>query len=425
MLALALPVLAEARQDAFSHPLPGLDEARQLDFQLGKALFEKLWVAAPASTRGSDGLGPLANARSCADCHRHDGRGRLPLGTPAPRGLVLRLTRAGGGPDPIYGAQLQDHAAPGLAAEGRIDLSFTDHPVTLEDGTSLTLRRPRITIADPAHGPLAPDLAVSPRLAPPLIGLGLVAAIPDAAILSWADPEDSDGDGISGRAHLLPGADGTERLGRFGWTADQAGLEDQAASAFALDLGLSSPLRPDPWGDCTPAQTACRAVPTGEDPGLRDGREVSAEALALVAFYTAALAPPRLRNTDLPEVVRGSTLFAETGCAACHVPAFALGPSDLPVPEGTVIRPHSDFLLHDMGPDLADIPGREWRTPPLWGLGLTETVTGTTELLHDGRARSPEEAILWHGGEGQGARDAYARLSAADRAALLAYLESL
>lgn len=442
--AATVPVLPGA--DAFGLPSATLRFEDRMRFELGDALFGKLWVAAPSSTRASDGLGPLYNARACRDCHIRDGRGHPPEGPDDGRvSMVLRLSLPGGAgpqgiadwlatqPDPIYGRQLQDLAAPGHPAEGRLEIAYEEVPVTLADGTTVSLRKPGYAIGAPAYGPLSPGLMLSARVAPQMIGLGLLEAIPEADILAGADPDDADGDGISGRAQIVPSAEtGAPMLGRFGWKAAMPTLREQAADAFGNDLGLSNPLRPAPWGDCTPAQTQCRAAPHGQDPGLRDGLEVDAESLDLVTYYTRNLGVPERRDPAAPPVLRGKALFHDLGCAGCHRPKFVTARrDDWPEQSFQLIWPYSDLLLHDMGPGLADdrpegrATGREWRTPPLWGIGLTARVSGHTQFLHDGRARSLTEAILWHGGEAQPARDGFAGLSAEDRADLISFLESL
>ncbi|MBD3786875.1 MAG: thiol oxidoreductase, partial [Sphingomonadales bacterium] len=269
------------------------------------------------------------------------------------------------------------------------------------------------------------------RLAQPLGGVGLLEAIPEADILALADPEDADGDGISGRAARAT-AGGAPRLGRFGWKAEAASLAEMAAAAFATDMGLSTPLAPHPAGDCTAAQAACLAAPSGEDPGLRDGREVSGEALGLVATYLAALGQPAREALDDAQLLAGKQAFHDAGCIACHRPKFvtARDPAD-PARSFQLIWPYSDLLLHDMGPDLADaLPGHdaapaEWRTAPLWGLTRSAAPGQPLSFLHDGRARSPLEAVLWHGGEAAPARDRVVAMPPATRAALIRFLESL
>jgi CxxC motif-containing protein (DUF1111 family) len=271
----------------------------------------------------------------------------------------------------------------------------------------------------------------SPRVAPQMIGLGLLEAIPAAEIVARADPEDADGDGISGRAQIVWSAvHERPMLGRFGLKAGNATILDQSAGAFAGDIGISSPLVPAAHGDCTEAQAVCRGAPHGDG----DAREfeIDMDALRLVEFYSANLAVPARRDVDDPEVLHGKRVFHETGCASCHTPKHVTARL-----EGRdehsfqLIWPYTDLLLHDMGPGLADnrpearASGREWRTPPLWGIGLTEQVSGHTYFLHDGRARSLLEAILWHGGEAQAARDRVVEMPAADRDALIRFLESL
>ena len=442
----AATVRATATADAFSFPSANMPFAHEMDFKLGNALFRKLWVAAPASTKASDGLGPLYNARACQDCHLKDGRGHPPESTEDARvSMFLRLSVPGGAvpegiaewvatqPDPTYGSQLQDLAAPGHAAEGRMDIAWTETSVTLADGTVVSLRSPTYAIGDPAYGPLGEGLMLSPRVAPQMIGLGLLEAIPAADILALADPEDANGDGISGRAQIVPSVEfGVPMLGRFGLKAGTPTVKEQSAGAFAGDMGLSTPLFPDPWGECTKAQPTCLDAPHGQDPGTRDGLEVDGESLELVTFYSRNLGVPERRRIDDPQVLRGKELFHALNCSGCHTPKHVTHRLDgQPEQSFQLIWPYTDLLLHDMGPGLADnrpegrASGSEWRTPPLWGIGLTAQVSGHTQFLHDGRARTLLEAILWHGGEAQAQRDAVVGLASEDRAALIAFLESL
>lgn len=436
--------------DAFSLPSANMAFARRLWFELGDGMFKKMWVSAPASTKSSDGLGPLYNARSCQRCHLKDGRGAPPgdgeSGTDAV-GLLLRLSvppRTGAEEqdladgtlksiaDPVYGGQLQTFAIHGLPAEADLHFAYEPHPVTLSDGTVVRLRKPKVRLDNPGYGPLPADLMISPRIAAPMIGLGLLEAISEADILSHADPEDVDGDGISGRANRVRSAVEMEvKLGRFGWKANQASLKDQVADAFSGDIGISTSISPANAGDCTRGQPSCLALPDGGDP--QDGDiEVSDHLLDLVTFYSRNLAVPARRDVGTPEVLAGKKLFYESGCIACHRPKFVT-PRDPLRPEQSfqLIWPYSDMLLHNMGDGLADnrpdglANGREWRTPPLWGIGLTEAVSGHTYFLHDGRARNLLEAILWHGGEAAAARDHVIALSSRDRDALLRFLKSL
>ncbi len=429
---------------AFSQPSANMPFDRQMDFQLGNALFTKAWVAAPSSTRASDGLGPLFNARACQDCHIRDGRGHAPE-TPGDSGvsMILRLSLPDGTapadiadwiathPDPTYGAQLQDHATTGQTAEGRIDLFYNTLPVTLADGTTVTLRKPTFLIGDPAYGQPDPALMLSPRVAPQMIGLGLLEAIPAAELLSAEDPEDANHDGISGRAAIVPTPLGPA-LGRFGLKGGTPAIGTQTAAAFSGDMGLSTSLHPDPSGDCTAAQTACRNAPTGQDPDQRDGHEVSGESLTLVTFYARNLAVPDRPLASDPTVLHGKQVFYATGCTGCHTPKHVTARlTGQPEQSFQLIWPYTDLLLHDMGEGLADhrpegrATGSEWKTPPLWGIGLTAQVTGHAGYLHDGRARTLLEAVLWHGGEAAPARDRVITLPQADRNALVAFLDSL
>ena len=442
----AATVRVRPNADAFSILSGNMPFDREMDFKLGNALFRKTWVAAPSSTKASDGLGPLYNARGCQDCHLKDGRGHPPETAEEARvSMFLRLSVPGGevplgitdwiatSPEPVYGGQLQDFAVPGLAAEGRMEISYSEIPVTLADGTVVSLRKPDYTISNPGYGDFAPDLLISPRVAPQMIGLGLLEAIPAADIVALADPDDANGDGISGRVSIVPSQEfGVPMLGRFGLKAGTPTVRQQSADAFSGDMGLSTPVLTDPWGECTEAQTACRAAPIGQEPGVRDGLEVDAESLDLVAFYSRNLAVPERRNIDDPQVLRGKEIFYSLNCTGCHHPKFVTNRlKDQPEQSFQLIWPYSDLLLHDMGEGLADnrpegrASGQEWRTPPLWGIGLTEQVSGHSYFLHDGRARSLLEAVLWHGGEAEAQKDAVIALPTEDRNALISFLESL
>ncbi len=434
--------------DAFSHAAANMSFARQADFKIGNGFFKRLWVTAPSSTEAADGLGPLFNARGCQNCHIKDGRGHPPpAGGPFPaESMLVRLAipartaeqqtaRAQGWakvtPDPIYGAQLQDQAIPGHRAEGLPMVHYTPLPVTLADGTVIELRKPAWTVTNWAYGAPDPDIALSPRVAPAMLGLGLLEAIPDADILAHEDPNDRDGNGISGRANYVRDVSGQWALGRFGWKAGEPTILEQSAAAFSGDIGIGTPLFPNPWGDCTAAQHACRTAPNGNT-ARYENLEVHTDVMDLVHFYTRNLALPPRRDVDDPRVLQGKQVFYQVGCVGCHVPKYVTARlPDQPEQSFQLIWPYTDLLLHDMGPDLADgleegmASGQEWRTPPLWGLGLLKQVNGHTDLLHDGRARTALEAILWHGGEAQAARDAVVGLPTERREALLLFLDSL
>ncbi|MGE0503681.1 MAG: di-heme oxidoredictase family protein [Rhizobiaceae bacterium] len=434
-------------QDAFSQFSANLTFEEESDFKLGNALFRKLWVSSPSSTQASDGLGPLFNARACQSCHLKDGRGHPPEGAADQTSMFLRLARDAATdeeraavaartslnfPDAIYGGQLQDLAVPGLEGEGRMAISYTEEPATLGDGTVVSLRRPTYAVADLAYGPLDPATTLSPRMTPPMIGLGMVEAIHPADLLALADPDDRDGDGVSGRASVVHDPlSGELTLGRFGWKASVPTVRRQSAEAFAGDIGISTPDVPRHWGDCTEAQTRCLGMPVGVQERLGPV-EAPDPVIELVAFYSRNLAVPMRRDIDDPVVLAGKEAFYDLGCTGCHTPKFVTRRDSLEHAQSfQLVWPYSDFLLHDMGEGLSDgqtvgdATGSEWRTPPLWGIGLTKTVSGHTFFLHDGRARNLAEAILWHGGEGEKARDGFAALSTTERDALVKFLESL
>ncbi len=431
----------ETGPNAYSLPSANLPPSRKVDFSVGNSFFRNPWVTAPSSTTARDGLGPLFNTNACQNCHIKDGRGHPPavddgnavsmlvrLSIPAKKGQEQQLLLDGVIPDPVYGGQLQDMAVPGHQPEGKVRIHYADHPVTLADGTVVTLRKPTIKISDLAYGAMHPQVMLSARVAPPMIGLGLLEAIPEKDLLAHEDPDDKNADGISGRANRVWDSEQQKTvMGRFGWKAGKSTLNQQDAGAFAGDMGITS--RVNATDDCTKAQLACQQAVTGND---AEGHEVSNKILAQVLFYSRNLAVPARRNMQDPAVQRGEKLFAQAGCHSCHVPSFTTR-SDAAEPElaNQTIYPYTDLLLHDMGEGLADkrpeyiATGNEWRTPPLWGLGLTQTVNGHTQFLHDGRARNVLEAILWHGGEAEKSVDAVKKMPAADRDALVKFVESL
>lgn len=435
-------------RNAFSDFLDNLSFEGEQDFKLGNGLFKKLWVTSPSSTQASDGLGPLFNARSCQRCHLKDGRGHPPSGpddlatsmflrlsvparTDAERKALadktmLRIA------EPTYGGQLQDLAIPGLPAEGRMRITYEPVIVRLNDSGPVTLRRPIYSVDRLGYGPMDADVMLSPRIAPPMIGLGLLEAIHPGDILALADLDDANSDGISGKPSFVRDPhSGRLVLGRFGWKASNPTIRTQSAGAFAGDIGISNPDALAAWGDCTERQSTCRDAIHGVQ--FRLGRtEAPDPILDLVTFYSRNLAVPMRREVEDPQVLAGKELFYGSGCTACHRPKFVTSrDAEQKEHRFQLIWPYSDMLLHDMGDGLADnrpvgdASGREWRTAPLWGIGLTETINGHTFFLHDGRARSLLEAILWHGGEAQTARDKVAEMDANERESLIRFLESL
>lgn len=418
--------------NAFTYPAQNMSTERRRNFYVGNNLFNDNWVIAPSSTSDRDGLGPTFNAQSCSGCHFKDGRGAPPVDASDTRpGMLIRLSVPGtnghGGvvPEPVYGEQLNPYAISGVSAEGQFQISYEEISDAFADGTPFSLRKPTYTMTDLHFGDMAANTLTSPRVAPAMIGLGLLEVIPEADILANADPDDLDGDGISGRANQVwDVASQQMKLGRFGWKANQPGLHQQTAGAFLGDIGISSELFPSQ--NCTEAQAECMDALTGGDV------EIDADALDAVVYYSSTLAVPMRRDWLKPEVLRGKALFDQLQCSSCHVPHFTTGEAaDLPELSHQEIRPYTDLLLHDMGPGLADgrpdfaANGQEWRTPPLWGLGLVPVVNGHQTLLHDGRARNVEEAVLWHGGEAETSQRQYLELSSEDRMALQQFLLSL
>jgi CxxC motif-containing protein (DUF1111 family) len=422
-------------QDAYSKPAANLDFDQVGDFEVGNNFNNDTWVVAPASTKTRDGLGPLYNATSCSACHFRDGRGKPPEGDDEMLSMLLRLSIPGedehGGPlpEPVYGGQLQPRSIDGVPAEASTHVTWEEIPGKYGDGTKYVLRKPSIEIDNLAYGPMDEEVMISPRVASPQYGLGLLEALAEEDVLARADPDDEDGDGISGRPNRV----WDERrqkttLGRFGWKANVPSILQQTAGALNGDIGISTTLFPEQ--SCTGEQAECLDAPVGA--GKEEGGfEATDLVLDALVFYGQTLAVPGRRDAEDPEVLRGKGLFVASGCADCHVPSHVTG--DHPVKALTKQRiwPYTDLLLHDMGDDLADhrpdfdADGSEWRTPPLWGIGLMETVGGHQFLLHDGRARGFAEAILWHGGEAEASREAFRLMPKDERKALLGFLTSL
>lgn len=417
-------------REAFAKPAANLPIEKLRDFTFGNKMFNTKWVTAPASVTSLDGLGPTFNRMSCAACHFKDGRGRPPLSDDSPmKSMLVRLSIPGiaadGGPlaHPAYGGQLNDSGIHGVPAEGVARITYDEIAGQYADGTRYSLRKPNYTFAELAFGPFSDDILFSPRVAPAVFGLGLVEALSEATILSQADPDDTDGDGISGRPNYVwDSMHQKTSLGRFGWKANVATLREQNAGAALGDMGITTSMFPHE--NCPDAQTACRDAPNGGTP------EMSDKQLDKMTFYVSTLAVPARRAMD-DTIKAGSALFAQAKCAQCHTPKMRTGAHTIAALAYQDIQPFSDFLLHDMGEGLADhrpdfeATGLEWRTPPLWGIGLVKTVNKHTNFLHDGRARSIEDAILWHGGEAEVSKNAFKAMSKDERDAMLAFINSL
>jgi len=398
---------------------------RQRAFFFGNRLFNTDWAEYPASVQAFDGLGPTFNRNSCSGCHVRDGRGRPPEmpGDPMESMLVRLSMVVSNAPHPSYGDQLNDRAILGVKPEGRAIVDETEVAGTYGDGTPYALHVPHIRFADLALGSLR-GIQTSARVAPAVIGLGLLEAVPDAMLLALADPDDADGDGISGRVNTLTDRAGHPAIGRFGWKANVPSLAEQSAGAANGDIGITTRLFPSQ--NCSLAQADCLAAAAQADP------EMSDSFFERLVTYMRTLAVPRARPVDDAGFQAGLRTFTDLGCASCHMPTLKTG-SDAPLPElaNQTFHPFTDLLLHDMGDGLADnrpdksATGTEWRTTPLWGIGLIPRVNGHDRLLHDGRARGLAEAILWHGGEAEKAKEAFRTAPADERAALIAFLKSL
>jgi CxxC motif-containing protein (DUF1111 family) len=402
-------------------------------FVSGNSLFRTNWVTAPASVQSLDGLGPVFNAISCGSCHFKDGRAAPPNSSEdALNGLLFRLSVPGQGThgaplgDPTYGGQLQDKAILGVQSEAKVRVVYEEISGSYADGETWSLRRPHYEFFGLNFGDFAPGMTYSPRIAQQIPGLGLLENVPEAAILEFADENDGNGDGISGRPNYVWDVALQQTvLGRFGWKANQPNLRQQTAGAFNGDIGITSSLFPD--DHLTPAQLALYpGLPNGGSPELSD------EQLLRVVIYIKTLSVPARRNWEAQEVLLGKAVFKQLNCASCHRPDLLTGNGNsIPALDGQSIHPYTDLLLHDMGDGLADnrpdflATGNEWRTPPLWGIGMVQTVNGHTNFLHDGRARNLEEAILWHGGEAEASKLAFTKRSKKERQALLTFLESL
>lgn len=418
-------------RDAFAQPLANLHGERRTPFFVGNSFFNQNWVAAPASTAARDGLGPLFNARSCSACHFKDGRGAPPAPGQAFSTMLLRISLPASGPhgrpqpDPVYGTQIQNQALPGIPPEAQVHVDYEMIAGSFDDGESYTLRRPLYRLENPGYGPISPELRMSPRVAPAVFGLGLLEAVPEQTLAALEDPDDRDGDGISGRMNRVwDEKSGRLLIGRFGWKAEQPSVPRQVAAAFHGDLGLTT--SEIPRENHGTSQKAAAAATSGGSP------EVSDAIFDSVVYYCRTLAVPAARDAADPVVRRGRELFGQLRCDACHTPELKTGGwPEFPELSHQTIRPYTDLLLHDLGEGLDDgrpvfgASGREWRTPPLWGIGLVPKVNGHSFLLHDGRARDLTEAILWHGGEARGSQEKFRALPKADRQALLRFLESL
>jgi CxxC motif-containing protein (DUF1111 family) len=406
--------------------VPGLSTHDDYIHELGDKLFGQPFVAAPAPRFG--GLGPIYNNSACGNCHHNDGFG-LPTFGQLSSSLLLRIsipgTDAHGGANaaPGFGGQLQNVGLLGVQPEVSVNLTYNNTTFTFADGETATMRTPNYDVQNP-YIPLPAGYMISPRLGSSVFGLGLLEEVPESTILGFADPNDANNDGISGKANYVynPYTQRTE-LGRFGKKANTSTLQVQVATAFQQDMGLTSYVQPK---ESVYGQDQYRYVTEFSGYDLPDS------VVNAVTFYVKSLAVPARRNVTETAVKHGEQLFKQINCAGCHIQTMYTGVY-VPIPalSGQRIHPYTDLLVHDIGAALADnrpdflATGTEWRTQPLWGIGLFEKATGRQYYLHDGRAQTLTEAILWHGGEAQGSKDKFVQMSKADRNDLIAFLKSL
>lgn len=409
---------------AFSEPAANLTDEQVTLFLVGDRFFTDPWSPAGAGTDDQDGLGPTFLSASCAGCHPSDGRGSPPdIAGSEP---ILRFVDSAGSAVRLeaYGSQIQGHAVSGVEAEATIRVTWEYIEGAYRDGATYQLRAPSVAIVDQQFGDVTGATATGVRIGPPLIGLGLLEAIDADDIVAGADPEDTNDDGISGRvSRVTDRKTGTGTIGRFGLKANLGSIAEQASMAYLLDLGITTPALAEE--NCPAPQVACSESPSGGTP------EISADRLAAVVFYLQTLAVPARPDISRDSVVAGEALFVDLGCAVCHRPKWTTGTHEVDAVSHQTIYPYTDLLLHDMGEGLSDgradgsASATEWRTPPLWGLGFTKAVNPDAGFLHDGRARSIEEAVLWHSGEAEESKIGFLSLHKAQREQLIHFLKSL
>ncbi len=432
----------EAGPNAFDLPVAMLDKEQMAAFAMGKEQFHEQWVVAPEN--GVWGLGPTFNEDRCSHCHENNGRARATEnGKAAERGVLVRLSIPGadknGGPlpHPVYGDQLQNRGVPGrVPPEGQALITYEAKDVSLEDGEKVSLRLPKLRFTGLQFGELGDDTQFSVRTAQAMVGIGLLEAVPEKTILALAKVQEPYG--MAGKPNYVWDVENELTvLGRFGWKANQPNIRQQTAAAFFGDVGATTYLFPEE--NCPPTQKACLELPSASKCGGQGGctgnqfrPEVVPSRLSNITLYLQTLAVPARRNVNDPAVKQGEALFAQAQCSVCHVPELETDAKPaIRAAANQIIHPYTDLLLHDMGEELADgrpdfkASGREWRTAPLWGLGLLRTVNGHSDLLHDGRARNVTEAILWHGGQAEKSREAFKKMPKAEREALVKFVESL
>lgn len=434
-----------------------LPEALKPDFYAGKALAHQPWIKAPTATTARDGLGPLYNARTCLACHINGGRGKMPDNdSEVLFSGIVRLSIPGNDkmsgvkPEPVYGDQLQTQSVSlvhqlrsrisqknvknkEVKPEAYVYVNWINKTFVYPDKQTLTLRYPKLNIQALGYGPLDENTLMSVRVAPPIHGMGLLEAIEQKDINANADPDDLDNDGISGRVNWVWNFEIKQSVpGRFGLKANKPDIRHQTAAAFLGDVGISNPVFPNQ--NCSQKQVACQKTINGNDQPGDDGVavELPESLLTLVTNFGKNIGVPKRREFSHSKIQEGRAYFFQAGCQQCHTPSYVTGTlNGFPHLSGQTIWPYTDLLLHDMGDELTDnrpdylATGNEWRTPPLWSVGLREQVNGSNNLLHDGRARTVEEAIIWHGGEAEKSKRYFINLERQQRDSLLAFVKSL
>lgn len=425
------------------------DDELVLDLATGRSFFLLPWIKPPTATTARDGLGPLFNARNCSKCHQGGGRGRPPKADEEMRHMLVRVSISGRNkkkgviPHPVYGSQLQifgvERGTNGIQAaagegkkrvigEAQIRVEYKIIKGTYPDGETYALSKPVFSFQDLSYGALGPEILTSPRVGPSLVGVGLIGKIPEEDILGLADPEDKNKDGVSGRANFVWSHEKNKTmLGRYGLKANTPTLAQQVADAFVNDIGITSRIFPNE--NCGEHQTTCLKGPNGRGPSSEF--EIDDALLQSVTNFMRYFPVPFVKSKKIKNVEKGKNLFKKSGCESCHHPSFTTQKSSIPLLNQQSISPYSDFLLHDMGPLLADgrpdfeATGSEWRTAPLWGIGWRQNQGEFNNYLHDGRAHTVEEAVLWHSGEAEKAKQMYMHLKKSERNALLTFVESL
>ena len=442
---------------SFQLPAANLNDQLRPAFHAGKALANQPWVKAPTVTTARDGLGPIYNARTCLSCHVKGGKGFIPNNNTNPiSSTLIRVSKPGSDykllqiegviPHPVYGDQIQGQSVslahqlrhsqkPGtlkhdVAPEAYVYIHWDTQTFTYPDQHQIELRKPRLKLTDLGYGPFGEDTLYSIRVAPAIHGMGLLELIDDKDLYALSDENDANNDGISGRLNKVWDIEKQATvIGRFGLKANKPTLKMIVAGAFKNDIGISNPLFPQQ--PCSAQQASCNGIINGNTKEHGDV-ELSEELLILTTNFNRDLAPVVRRNSLDAVVKKGRDLFYQAGCNQCHQPRFKTRSSEeAPHLSNQIIWPYTDLLLHDMGSELADgrpdflATGNEWRTAPLWGVGLLQQVNGSNALLHDGRARTVEEAILWHGGEASLTKARFIQLVKTEREALIKFVNSL